>query len=182
MAAWVTAPHGNDGWTYRGRGFIQLTGRTNYEAASKDLELDLVGNPDLVMQPAVSVQVANWFFTKNKIWPLADRNDVKAVTRRINGGLHGLADRRQRTERALNVLNGTAHVLPTIRLWSRSAEVRLLQSALNELGFGPLAVDGVFGPGSVAALKTFQDRLGLLADGICGPQTWDKLSEQEDLA
>lgn len=84
-----------DGWKYRGRGFIQLIGKSNYKAFSDFIGEDCVTNPDLVATkyPLAS---AGFFFQKNKVWDLClDRNDqtVAAVTKKVNGGLNGLNER-----------------------------------------------------------------------------------------
>ena len=168
-----------DGWKFRGRGFIQLTGRNNYTAAKKAIGVDIVKEPDLLLDPAVSAKVAHWFFTNNRIWPHTHRNDVNKVTRIINGGLHGIADRRKKTAGALSGLRGAAAPLSTVRLGSRGKDARLLQAALNELGFGPLVVDGDFGPASVRGLKRFQTALGLTTDGICGRNTWAIIARRQ---
>ncbi|MCA7000643.1 glycoside hydrolase family 19 protein [Dickeya solani] len=84
-----------DGWKYRGRGLIQLTGRDNYRACGSAIGQDLVTNPDLISQnPSVSVAAAIWFWKKNGLSALADQDDINGITRRINGGLNGLADRK----------------------------------------------------------------------------------------
>jgi len=84
-----------DGWKYRGRGFIQLTGKSNYQAFSDFIGEDCVANPDLVATkyPLAS---AGFFFQRNKIWDLCkDQSDqsVAAVTKKVNGGTNGLDDR-----------------------------------------------------------------------------------------
>ena len=92
-----------DGRRYRGRGLIQLTGRDNYREAGVALGLELVGNPNQAAEPDIAVRVALWFFESRDCNDLADRDDVEAVTRRINGGLNGLADRRRLTEAAKTI-------------------------------------------------------------------------------
>lgn len=82
-----------DGAKYKGRGFIQLTGRHNYKKAGKELGLPLEKNPSLVEKPDVAAQVAVWFW-KHRVQPnVTDFNDVGAVTKMINPGMRGLADR-----------------------------------------------------------------------------------------
>ena len=77
-----------DGWKFRGRGFIQLTGRDNYTRAGKDLKQDFINNPNLVANE-YALKVALWFFTSQKIWTVCDtgatEQAVKEVTRRVNG-------------------------------------------------------------------------------------------------
>lgn len=78
-----------DGWRYRGRGLIQLTGRSNYRRTAPEFEI----NPDLALTPAGSVRAAVDFWRTRGLNPPADRDDIEAVTRAINGGVNGLAER-----------------------------------------------------------------------------------------
>lgn len=100
-------PEGSgDGWRFRGRGIFQLTGRDNYTAGGEALGLDLVANPELAAVPSNAVRLALWFWDSRKLSRLADRDDVRAVTKGINGGLIGLDDRKARllsARRALGV-------------------------------------------------------------------------------
>src|SRR5436305_779712 len=82
-----------DGKRYKGRGPIQLTGRANYQKAGKALGLDLEGNPEKVATPEVGCRVAGWFWKTRGLNDLADRGDFKQITRRVNGGYRGLANR-----------------------------------------------------------------------------------------
>ena len=94
-----------DGKRFKGRGLIQLTGRANYAAYSKDSGVDYVAKPELVASdPFVAVDVACWFWNTRGINKLADEDDVKAVTKRINGGFNGLDDRIEYLVRAKAVL------------------------------------------------------------------------------
>lgn len=93
-----------DGWRYRGRGGFQLTGRENYAKAGKELGLPLEAEPELLELPKVAALTAAWFWSDRGLNMLADADDVLAVTRKINGGLHGLGDRRIRLVRAKRAL------------------------------------------------------------------------------
>lgn len=93
-----------DGWKYRGRGLIQLTGKSNYKLCSEDIGIDLVNYPDKLLEPAVAVESACWFWVYNGIGALADKNDFTDVTKRINGGTHGLAERKSYYDKLLLVL------------------------------------------------------------------------------
>jgi len=93
-----------DGFKYRGRGLIQLTGKDNYRACGEALGVDLVEDPDLVSSPQYAALSAGWFWDKNKLNQFADANDMTALTKRINGGTHGLDDRVARTQHAIDVL------------------------------------------------------------------------------
>jgi predicted chitinase len=90
-----------DGAKYKGRGLIQLTGRANYEAAGKDLGLDLINHPELAETPENAAKTAMWFWKKNKLGDAAKSGDVKAITRKINGGENGLADRANKFDKYL---------------------------------------------------------------------------------
>lgn len=95
-----------DGWKYRGRGYIQLTGKNNYLAFSKFIGEDCIQNPDLVSQK-YALESAIWFFFENKIFSLCkDLSDdsIKKVTKIINGGLNGFADRKAKTLKYYNLL------------------------------------------------------------------------------
>ena len=93
--------HAGDGQRFKGRGLIQLTGRANYTAYGTAIGRDLVSEPELVAtEPALAVDAACWFWETRKINALADADDVEAVTRKVNGGLNGLADRKAYLHRA----------------------------------------------------------------------------------
>jgi putative chitinase len=95
-----------DGQKYRGRGLIQVTGRDNYLACSKALFGDdrLLRTPELLEQAEWACKSAAWFWNSRNLNMLADSRDFSAITRRINGGLNGLAERLEFYQRALKVL------------------------------------------------------------------------------
>jgi len=82
-----------DGRRYKGRGLIQITGRANYAACGAALGLDLLAQPELLEQPANACRSAAWFWRTHGLNELADAGDQVKVTRRINGGTNGLAER-----------------------------------------------------------------------------------------
>lgn len=84
-----------DGWKFRGRGLKQLTGRANYARCGEAIGEDLVGDPDRLLMPVNAALSAGWFWHANGLNDLADRGDVVGMTRRINGGDIGLAQRQQ---------------------------------------------------------------------------------------
>ena len=96
-----------DGFRYRGRGVIQLTGRDGYKRAGDALGLDLVGSPELVQTPEVAFQVAGLYWKSNGLNALADVPDFKSITQRINGGQHGAAERLAFYESAKRVLEAS---------------------------------------------------------------------------
>ena len=83
-----------DGKKYRGRGWIQLTGRYNYTQATKALGIDLVGKPERAAERNVADQTAVWYFESRVFSKLSDPRDVDRVSYLVNGGDHGLARRR----------------------------------------------------------------------------------------
>lgn len=98
------APASGDGWRYRGRGLKQLTGRDNYRHCSSSLGVDIEAAPDLLLQPKYAALSAGWFWSVNGCGALADAGEFERLTKRINGGLIGLADRKARHDRVLAVM------------------------------------------------------------------------------
>jgi len=93
-----------DGYRFRGRGCIQLTGHSNYFHAGKALGVDFVMDPDLVGTPKYAALTAGWFWSTHKLNAPADALDHAKVTKIINGGTIGLEDRTKHTQQALLVL------------------------------------------------------------------------------
>ena len=85
--------HRGDGVRFRGRGLLQVTGRANYAACGKALSLDLLAQPELLEQTVNACRSAGWFWQTRGLNALADAGDQERVTRRINGGVNGLAER-----------------------------------------------------------------------------------------
>ncbi|WP_042956651.1 glycoside hydrolase family 19 protein [Pseudomonas brassicacearum] len=93
-----------DGFKYRGRGLIQITGRANYRECGEALGLDLISQPELLEEPEWAAKSAAWFWSTRGLNTLADAGAFERITRRINGGLNGLADRLALWEKAREVL------------------------------------------------------------------------------
>ena len=96
-----------DGWRYRGRGIIQCTGKDLYKTLSDALNIDLMIDPDLLMQMPYASMSAGWFWNKRGLNALADQNNYEAtkeMTKRINGGFNGLDDRINKIEQVKKVL------------------------------------------------------------------------------
>ena len=89
---------------YLGRGLIQLTGKENYANCGTALDIDLVGSPTLLVEPKYAALSAGWFWNKKGLNALADAQDYETMTKRINGGLIGLDDRKAKIAKALSVL------------------------------------------------------------------------------
>ena len=99
-----------EGYKFRGRGFIQLTGKDNYTAFDKTVEDDIIANPELVATKYPLLSAA-WFFHKNGLHKIADEGATDAVvtkvTKRVNGGTIGLPDRIKHFNEYNNLLNGS---------------------------------------------------------------------------
>ena len=162
-----------DGWRFRGGGIKQLTGRNNYERFAKDYDMSAEAASDWVRTKEGALASALWFWDTNKLNPVADTGDVVALTKRINGGDIGLADRQHRYNVAMQALTGTiptrapisAATTTTLRRGSKGDAVKQLQQKLG------IPADGDFGPGTEAAVRKWQAANGLTADGVVGPKT-----------
>ena len=93
-----------DGWKYHGRGLIQLTGKENYSHCGDAIGIDLLHSPGLLTDPKYAALSAAWFWNKKGLNALADASDFETMTKRINGGLIGLDDRKSKITKALSVL------------------------------------------------------------------------------
>lgn len=176
-----------DGVRYKGRGLFQLTGRANYTAYGPKVGIpDLVDHPERAADPAVSLVIAceYWKERKGGLNRFADQDDILTITRAINGGTNGLEDRRRYLARAKQALArtlaiGIGHGQPAgsrlvLRRGSRNDDVEALQRQLSRAGYR-IGIDGDFGPGTEAAVRDFQAKAGLDADGVVGPATWRAL-------
>ena len=173
-----------DGRRFKGRGLIQLTGRANYKTFGERMGLDLISNPETAAEPELSLRIACEYWKDRKINRWADQDNLVRVTRAINGGTNGLADRRQYLVKAKNQLARISGVViateappegkPVLRRGSQGDLVVDLQEALSAKGLA-VAIDGDFGPQTELAVKVWQERKKLVADGIVGPVTWGSL-------
>jgi putative chitinase len=131
-----------DGVKFKGHGPIQITGRLNHAACGKALGIDLIAEPRLICTPVYGTASACWFWNSRDLSRLADRNWFKTITRIINGGLNGLADRIQYWHRNCYLLD----CVPRIGLDQEDADIRAFQQAHG------LTPDGAVGPKTLAAL------------------------------
>ena len=172
-------PESGDGFRYRGRGYLQLTGRDNYRRFGGLIGVDLETEPERAAEPATAWLIAAGYLATRKrrgrtAFQWADDDNVEAVTRIVNGGIHGLDDRRNRTARALAALvDGASR--PVLRRGDEGNGVVLLQRALAVKGFSPGAIDGDFGGKTETALRAFQTAAGLGVDGVADDGTWAAL-------
>jgi putative chitinase len=169
-----------DGWRFRGRGLKQLTGRNNYSRFAQAYGMTAEQASDWIETKEGALASALWFWTTNKLNPIADTGEVAVLTKRINGGDIGLADRQARYNVAMQALTGvfptraaapaaapatSAPVSGTLRRGSTGEAVKQMQQKLG------ITADGNFGPGTEAAVRKWQAANGLTADGIVGPRT-----------
>ena len=99
------APQTGEGWKFRGRGLKQLTGKDNYARCGRDLGVDLVSNPDLLLEPIYAARSAGWFWKVNKLSEYADNGDIKGMTKKINGGYIGLQQRQDLYNKIMAAMN-----------------------------------------------------------------------------
>ena len=168
-----------DGFKFRGRGIVQITGKNNYSAFALSIKMTLPDVIEYVQTKKGALESACWYWNSRKLNIACDENDIVKMTKLVNGGTIGLEDRRKHYEQALAVLGGAvpapiinAAAIPgVLKKGSTGEAVKRMQS---ELG---LEDDGVFGPGTEAAVKKWQASNGLAVDGIVGPKTLAKLLE-----
>jgi putative chitinase len=180
-----------DGWRFRGRGLKQLTGRNNYAAFGSTVGMTAEEAAIYVATEKGAIESACWFWKQKKLNEVADTKDIVKMTKIINGGDIGLADRTQRFDHALKVLN--ANFTPSAPITKSSAPIAKsnvvapksntlnLSQTVRKGSKGPIVVaiqqalgitsDGSFGPGTERALKAWQSKNGLVADGVAGPKT-----------
>ncbi|MFD1627641.1 peptidoglycan-binding protein [Azospirillum griseum] len=165
-----------DGYRYRGSGMLQTTGGANFQRMGDKAGVDFYNNPDLIVAPEHALKPALHEWDEGNLNAAADANDIRIITRRINGGYNGLDDRRAWFERIYPLVNDDGSTLaaaPTsASIGADDGSVRWLQRALNAAGAKPpLRVDGVSGPATTNALRAFQQRAGLELDGLAGAKT-----------
>jgi putative chitinase len=153
-----------DGWMFRGRGLIQITGRSNYTRFARSMNMPLEQAVEYAATPKGALDSALWFWSSNSLNAVADTGTVEAVTRRVNGGTHGLAERTQKYQAALTAL--ASNTRSTLRRGDKGPGVVEMQKALG------VTADGIFGPKTEAALKAWQKSKNLTPDGIAGPLTF----------
>jgi putative chitinase len=172
-----------DGWLFSGKGLKQVTGRANTTAFGKTVGMTAEEAAAHLLTKKGALESALWFWGSRNLNEVADTGDVTRLTKIINGGDIGLADRQARYAKAMAALGGKvsapapapakapakAAPVETLRKGSKGEGVKKMQAALR------ITADGDFGPGTEAALKKWQARNGLIADGIAGPRTLAKL-------
>jgi putative chitinase len=177
-----------DGFRYRGRGFVQITGRGAYRDMGRKLQLPLEENPELAADPIVAVKIAcrTWadkaLAGERGMNALADDNKIEALTYRINGGYTNIEDRRAEFRKAWSIWGrGAAPEAgsepETCERGDRGARVQQLLGSLQDLGY--LAGGGlpIFGSKTYAAVYRFQQEHGLPPTGVATPDTWQAIEQ-----
>lgn len=177
-----------DGKRFKGRALIQLTGRDNYRKFTVWIQSYVPGAPDFEARPELvatfpwAVWALFYYWSTRGLNAIADRDDLVLMTRRINGGTNGLADRGKYLSK-LKVIIGKIEAslvpandnLPVLVRGAEGDHVVKLQRALKAAGHYLLTIDGDFGAGTEGGVKTFQRARGLTVDGKVGAQTWAAL-------
>jgi putative chitinase len=171
-----------DGWLFSGKGLKQVTGRANTTAFGKTVGMTAEEAAAYLLTKKGALESALWFWNSRNLNEVADTGDQVRLTKIINGGDIGLADRQARYARAMAALGGKIETPApsassssssasggTLKRGSKGDMVKKMQAKLG------LSTDGDFGPGTEAALKKWQSANGLTADGVAGPKTLTKL-------
>lgn len=167
-----------DGWRFRGRGLIQLTGRYNYTQFGKSCGMSAEDVIPYIETKKGAIHSACWYWDNRNINRAADADDLRWMTKLINGGTHGLHDRQFRYNRAKDSLGrdinspSTSFTTKNLRLVKRGSKGKSVKAIQEYLG---LTVDGIFGPKTEETLKRWQSHNGLTPDGIAGPKTYQKM-------
>lgn len=157
-------PESGDGWRFRGRGYIQITGRDGYSSVGSIAGLDLVENPDLASDPAHALHVACAFWRWKKLNALCTPAGFVKVTKRINGGVNGLTDRREWLDKVERILG--AHDVVD-RIPDDAHDLVAVQRALQGFGYTEVgAADGLWGTKTHSAIQRFRREHGLPAGRV----------------
>jgi len=144
-----------DGKRYKGRGVIQLTGRYNYAEFSKNTGFDVLNHPLRMLEPELSVLAAMEYWKTRNLNKLADKDDVKGITKKINGGYNGLSDRKRYLAVAKSVFKNANLDFEDTPL---SFGIREIQEKLLNLGYDVVgSADGIRGPKTDAGILTFKN-------------------------
>lgn len=165
-----------DGVKFKGRGLIQLTGRANYAKYGAALGVDLIADPEAAARFPVAIETAALYWKMHGLNRFADADDVNTITKRINGGYNGLADRKNYLALAKRALARPAAVgFLSADDASPDPKVLAAQDRLKALGYFPGKADGVFGPTMRGVLVTFQGDNSLPPTGELDDETMTAL-------
>lgn len=162
-----TAAKDGDGALYHGRGIIQITGKANYKTYGDKIGVDLVDNPDLAKTSDNSMLIALEYWKDKNLNQFADLDDIKTITKRINGGFNGLTERTEYLNRAKEYLN----------IGKKDDTVEYVQTMLIKLGY-KIDNDGIIGPRTAAAIRFFQKTNKLNVTGTIDKNLIKTLEDQ----
>lgn len=188
-----------DGYRYRGRGYIQLTGRETYREVGRIAGIDLEGNPDAAAKPENGIKIACAFWTWKNINPACDVSDFTAVTKKINGGTNGLNDRLQWLSKVKTIVTAAPKPSPATTTTTATTPattpakpkpdpadepadslsnpaVKEAQKKLTRLGYYKGMIDGIYNQMMRAALWAFQKDEDLPQTGRLDARTREELN------
>ena len=160
------SPDSGDGWKYRGRGYIQITGRDGYRAIGNAIGVNLENDPDRASDPDDALRVACGFWKWKNINAACDEGDFLKVTRLVNGGTTGQADREAWLAKVRKVLKPAPATQPAKSAPPTKEEIRKVQQALRDRGFTSVTADGIIGPKTNAAIDKVRSDSGLKPGSI----------------
>ncbi len=172
-----------DGWKHRGRGIIQLTGNENYTNFGNSIGKSVNEVIEYLKTIEGALESACWYWNSRKINAACDANDITKMSKLVNGGTIGLAERKKHYDHNLTILVGTTNVVSikktkitsgsdlttALNVGSTGDTVKALQTKLG------LNADGIYELRTKRAVKDWQAKNGLTADGVAGPVTLKKL-------
>lgn len=175
-----------DGWLFSGKGLKQVTGRANTTAFGKTVGMTAEQAAEYLLTKKGALESALWFWDSRNLNEVADTGDVARLTKIINGGDIGLADRQARYTKAMAALGGKITAPAPAAKASASAPAAvgnetlkrgstgaLVKQVQEKLGIEP--ADGIYGFWTSNVVKEWQAKNGLVADGVAGPKTLAKL-------
>lgn len=172
-----------DGYKYRGRGFLQITGRSAYREMGRRIGLDLENNPSLAGEPIGALMTAAAYWDSRKLNTHADQNNIERITKLINGGQNGLADRRAKLAKALEIWGegdsrgGLRRSGPvdagdgTLAYGDLGPEVVEVKRMLSALGYEGFVMDEDFSKATHLAVASYQIDRGIPGNGIVDAET-----------
>lgn len=192
MARMLGNTQPGDGYRYRGRGFMQITGRANYRTMGNKISVDLEANPDLAAQPLYALMTAAAFWDTKSLNQYADQNKIEVITKRVNGGHNGLDHRKSGYAAAQKIWGQGGSSAgrsfstrsfggpPVLEFGDLRPEVLDLKKQLQRAGYRDFPRDENFGASTHLAVVRFQLAHNLPADGIVEAATWEALGQQPE--